>query len=117
MLFSHSITSIAILISRFAAAHLASEDKAPVHLPVPLRRRRFSSSDVGASRGSGSATQLSLPRHHRSPMGSPQFGTSDSKSKPVILGEGVVEDSEMTHTYKYIYNTCIYMCLYLYIYI
>ena len=64
-----------------------------MHLPLPLRRRRrLSSSDVGASsRGSGSATQLSLPRHHRSPMGSPQFGTSDSKVKKnqvICLGGG-----------------------------
>lgn len=67
--------------SRFVAAWASEGPQAPVHLPVPLRRRRrLSSSDVGASsRGSGSATQLSLPRHHRSPMGSPQFGTSDSK--------------------------------------
>lgn len=120
-LFSPSITSMKPHSSRFVAALASEGPQAPVHLPVPLRRRRrLSSSDVGASsRGSGSATQLSLPQHHRSPMGSPQFGTSDSKVKKTkwfVWGEGscmeLLRDAKMMYTlhiYKnYVYCSMIY---------
>ena len=79
--------------AKFVAAWASEGPQAPVHLPVPLRRRRrLSSSDVGASsRGSGSATQLSLPQHHRSPMGSPQFGTSEDSFRESASGFGYAE--------------------------